>query len=104
MANAESISIEVVLATTGKQRLVNVELPAGTTAGEAIRSADMGAGFPELDIASCPIAVWGEVVKKDRVLRDGDRVEILRALEIDPRDARRKLANAGRFMGAVKNP
>ena len=103
MANAERIAVEVVVATPDKQRLVQLDLPAGTTAGEAVSSIDFGAQFPDLDIAACPIAVWGELSARDRELRNGDRVELLRPLEIDPRDARRELANAGRFMGADKD-
>ena len=35
------------------------------------------------------IGVWGQLRPLDHVLRDGDRVEIYRALLIDPKDARR---------------
>ncbi len=38
--------------------------------------------------------VWGKVRAAEHVLRDGDRVEIYRALKADPKDARR--ANAGK--------
>ena len=44
------------------------------------------------------IGVWGRVVEPGYRLKSGDRVEIYRPLEIDPRDARRKLAEAGRTM------
>ncbi|MBL8524737.1 MAG: RnfH family protein [Betaproteobacteria bacterium] len=36
--------------------------------------------------------MWGKVRTTDHVLRDGDRVEIYRALKADPKDVRR--ANA----------
>ena len=103
MASADRIAVEVVFAMPDKQRLVDLDLPAGTTAGEAVAAARFETAFPDVDIAGCPIAVWGEVAARDRVLRDGDRVEVLRPLEIDPRDARRELANAGRSMGAGKD-
>ncbi|MBW2472464.1 MAG: RnfH family protein, partial [Deltaproteobacteria bacterium] len=35
---------------------------------------------------------------RGRRLTDGDRVELYRPLEIDPREARRQLAEAGRTM------
>ena len=35
-------------------------------------------------------------------LRDGDRVELYRPLELDPREARRQLASAGLTMDAVR--
>jgi len=40
------------------------------------------------------VGVWGKVRAPDYVLRDGDRVEIYRALRANPKDARR--ANAQR--------
>ena len=48
--------------------------------------------------------MWGRVVSPQQTLRDGDRVEILRPLEIDPRDARRHLAREGQFMGRRREP
>ena len=40
--------------------------------------------------------IGGKVVEGARVLRDGDRVEILRPLALDPREARRRRARARR--------
>ncbi|MGO4781918.1 RnfH family protein, partial [Lysobacter sp. 2RAB21] len=37
-------------------------------------------------------AVFGVKAAADTRLRDGDRVELLRALQIDPKDARRRRA------------
>ena len=99
MDSADTISVEVVLATAGKQRLVRLRLVRGATVADAIAESDIAAEFPELPVADCRTAVWGSLAGPDRVLADGDRVEILRPLEIDPRDERRRLAGAGRFMG-----
>jgi uncharacterized protein len=38
------------------------------------------------------IGVFGRVVSSTTLLRDGDRVEIYRALKIDPKEARRRRA------------
>jgi putative ubiquitin-RnfH superfamily antitoxin RatB of RatAB toxin-antitoxin module len=42
------------------------------------------------DVDAC--AVFGERVAATDYLRDGDRVELLRSLLIDPKDARRRRA------------
>ncbi|MBL8518351.1 MAG: RnfH family protein [Betaproteobacteria bacterium] len=42
--------------------------------------------------ADAAVGVWGKVQPRDRVLRDGDRVEIYRPLVADPKTARRKRA------------
>ncbi|MDH3334917.1 MAG: RnfH family protein [Gammaproteobacteria bacterium] len=33
--------------------------------------------------------LWGQPVDRDRLVKDGDRVELFRPLEMDPREARR---------------
>jgi len=99
MARAKSINVEVVLATTARQRLVRLRIADGATVADAIAASGIAADFPELPVGSCETAVWGEPAGPDQRLRDGDRIEVLRPLEFDPRDERRRLASAGRFMG-----
>ncbi|RLA27619.1 MAG: hypothetical protein DRQ63_05505, partial [Gammaproteobacteria bacterium] len=45
------------------------------------------------------VGIWGRAVQEDQSLREGDRIEIYRSLLIDPRAARRQLAEHGGFMG-----
>lgn len=40
----------------------------------------------------CPCGVWGKRVAEDYLLRAGDRVEIYRPLQADPKEARRRRA------------
>jgi putative ubiquitin-RnfH superfamily antitoxin RatB of RatAB toxin-antitoxin module len=40
-------------------------------------------------IGALTVAVWGRAAAPDRVLDDGDRVEIVRPLKVDPKEARR---------------
>ncbi len=102
MASAESIEVEVVAATPERQELVAVTLPGGASAEDAIDQSGLLESFPGLDRAGCGLAIWGQPVEPGRVLRQGDRVEILRPLAFDPRDARRELAKEGQHMGGVR--
>lgn len=101
MGTASTISIEVVAALPERQQLVALQVPPGTTARAAVRLADIERRLPGLDAAGCDLAVWGNPSPGDRVLSDGDRVEILRPLAMDPRDARRRLAREGGVMGVT---
>src|SRR5690606_27056208 len=85
-----------------RQVLVALTVPAGTTAGEAVRRAGMQERFPELDVAKAKIGVFGRLCSSDRVLAAGDRVEIYRPLLADPKEVRRKRAAKGETMGAVE--
>jgi putative ubiquitin-RnfH superfamily antitoxin RatB of RatAB toxin-antitoxin module len=81
--------IEVVYALPERQRVIAVDFVDGLTAGEAVRASGMAREFPELAARQLVLGVYGEVVAEAHRLRPGDRVEIYRELEADPRDARR---------------
>ena len=104
MASVDNIPVEIVAALPGRQLLLKLTVPVGTTARESILLADIDAKIPGLNAARCEIAIWGRHVTGDHVLMKNDRVEVLRPLQIDPRDARRRLASEGQVMGVVKKP
>jgi putative ubiquitin-RnfH superfamily antitoxin RatB of RatAB toxin-antitoxin module len=95
----EKIGVEVVFATADRQQLVAITLPRGATVAEAISESSLVRLFPNDNLDDLRVGVWGRLVHRNRVLSDGDRVELYRPLEIDPRDARRQLAMMGRTMG-----
>lgn len=92
MASAEAAPLRIEIAcspATGEVVCRHLVLGPGATVREAIAQS----GLPwsaESEGANPPkIGVWGQLRPLDHVLRDGDRVEIYRALLIDPKDARR---------------
>ena len=94
-----ALRVEVVFALPDRQVLVAVELDPGGTVAQAIEKSSISDAFPDYDLSACQVGIWGQVVKRDHVLRDGDRVEIYRPLAIDPQKARRQLAAEGKSMG-----
>lgn len=66
-----------------------LELPDAATVAEAVSLAGLQ-GDPDI----VGYAVFGVRVTRETVLRDGDRLELLRALQADPKDARRRRADA----------
>lgn len=91
------ITVEVVYATPRRQLLVTVELERNSTVGDAIETV-VAPAFSETPLAQLQAGVWGRPVERSHVLADGDRVELYRPLQRDPREARRELAAAGEFM------
>ena len=92
MASAEATQIRVEVAfspAAGQVVCSPVLLAAGQTVLDAIKQS----GLPidaQNHLGNPPrIGVWGQLRALDHVLRDGDRVELYRALLIDPKDARR---------------
>ena len=91
MPNEAEINVEVCYAKADVQAIVALKLPVGTTARDAVLQSGLARRFPELD-GSQPLGVYGKRVASDYLLQEGDRVEILRPLVADPKDARRKRA------------
>ena len=88
------IVIEVVYALADKQKLLRLQVPAGTTLREAAERSGMAAPFPGLDLATCRLGIFGKAVSKpqERVLEEGERVEIYRPLLADPKEVRKQRA------------
>jgi putative ubiquitin-RnfH superfamily antitoxin RatB of RatAB toxin-antitoxin module len=95
MSQAEG-QVEVVYARPDRQRVVSVPLRAGMTAAEAVAESRLDREFPELAGQSLALGIFGRRVEEGRLLREGDRVEIYRPLRFDPREARRRAAQAAR--------
>lgn len=84
--NAGRLRIEVVRAWPRRHLATRLELPGGATLADAVREC----GFDLEGVAG--YAVHGELASPARALRDGDRVELLEALRMDPKEARRRRA------------
>ena len=96
---AQLLTVEVALACRDKQRIVTIEIAAGSSLRDAVRASGIDALFPDIDVASAPLGVWGAARADDVPARAGDRIEIYRTLRNDPRALRMRLAAEGRTMG-----
>jgi uncharacterized protein len=67
-----------------------LELPAGCTVGDAVAASGLDSVAPELGPGTASVGIWGRQCGWDQLLREGDRVEIYRALAVDPKVARRE--------------
>jgi putative ubiquitin-RnfH superfamily antitoxin RatB of RatAB toxin-antitoxin module len=92
------ILVEVVFARPGRQSLVEVYVGDGATVGEAIAASGIDAAFPDVVLDELPVGIWGRLAERSTTVRFGDRIEIYRPLELDPKAARRELAAAGLTM------
>lgn len=81
------IRVEVIRAWPRRFESVSLELADGATLREAVEAAGW-AGDPE----AVAYAIHGLRCTAGSVLQDGDRVELLRALRMDPKEARRRRA------------
>jgi putative ubiquitin-RnfH superfamily antitoxin RatB of RatAB toxin-antitoxin module len=81
--------VEIAFALPERQELLEVDVEVGATVDDVITASDLCGLFPGQDFAALQAGIWGKVVARDQVVREGDRVELYRPLEIDPKEARR---------------
>lgn len=94
MANAEPgpFGVEIVYATVERQRLIALAVTPGATIAEAIEVSGILREFPEIDLRVNRVGIYGQLARLDDVVHAGDRVEIYRPLQADPKEARRQRA------------
>jgi hypothetical protein len=87
------VNVEVCYAEPDRATRIAVELPVGATVADALHASGIAARCG-LDVATLGLAVFGRRADAATVLEEGDRVELLRPLAVDPKQARRLRAKA----------
>ena len=78
--------VEVIRAWPRRHESILLDLADAATVADALKAS----GFDQAGVGA--YAVFGERAMPDDVLREGDRVELLRPLQVDPKEARRRRA------------
>ncbi len=81
----------VAYAAPGVEAIVPVTLPAGATVADAVAASGL-MDTCDLSPQAIAFAIFGQRADAGVPLRDGDRVEITRALVADPKEVRRMRA------------
>lgn len=98
MDKRAGIRVEVAYALPGRQMILALEVPAGSTVRDAIEASGILSRFAEIDLERNRVGIFSKPVGLEQVLQEGDRVEIYRPLKADPKEVRRRLAEEGRTM------
>ena len=98
MENGEMIDVEVAYARPDTQLILKVRVPQNASLEDAVRESGILERFPEIDLGTSQVGIFGKLNKPDATLRSGDRVEIYRPLIADPKAVRKQRAAAGKRM------
>jgi putative ubiquitin-RnfH superfamily antitoxin RatB of RatAB toxin-antitoxin module len=83
MARVERVGVTLARSERADQvEQLELSLPAGSTLADALRAS----GWPT---EGWSIGIWGRVQPPERLLHEGDRIELCRPLTVDPKEARR---------------
>jgi putative ubiquitin-RnfH superfamily antitoxin RatB of RatAB toxin-antitoxin module len=87
----DTIHVEVAYAEPGRQFLRRIAVPEGSTVADAIEASGLEKEFG-VDAAVLGAGIWSRPVARSATLGEGDRVELYRPLEADPKESRRRRA------------
>ena len=89
------VRVELVYIPADKPAVhVHLNLAAGSTVADAIKQSGLEAIHPET--ARFSVGIFAKCVSRDTMLNEGDRIEVYRVLEIDPKEKRRQRAQKKR--------
>ncbi len=95
VASAE-LRVQVCHALPDQAWRETLTVPAGSTIAQAVAASGLGVRFPALqaaiDAGDAKVGIFGKLKTPDTVLRDGDRIELYRPLQADPKETRRRRA------------
>lgn len=92
MAEGGDLQVVVSYALPQQEFIRPLRVAPGTTIGQAIEQSGVLSSFPDINLVTQPVGIYGKKKTLDTVLRALDRVEIYRPLVADPKDSRRKRA------------
>jgi len=93
MASEPKITVEVCYIAPRIQFLRSLKLAPMSTVLQAIQSSGLLDEVPEIAMDSLKVGIYSKPKQLDAPVRDHDRVEIYRPLQVDPMVARRARAN-----------
>ncbi len=100
----DRVRVLVIYAAPERIWRQDLNVPAGTTAGEALAGSRFAREFPNYPYETVALGIYGQACAPDHCLADGDRLEVYRSLVFDPLESRRRRAEHRKaFMTKPKN-
>lgn len=87
-------NVEVVYALPEQQYLLTLTVPEGSTVRDVALASGLDQYVPTLNLHSIKLGIFGQQVAQPEthIVREGDRVELYRPLQADPKAARARRA------------
>lgn len=93
------MTVEVVYALPQEQTILTLNVPENSTVLAAIEQSGILQQYPSIDLTCHAVGIFSQIVPLDTIIHSGDRVEIYRALLVEPMQARRDRAKRQQSRG-----
>ncbi len=90
--NDTYLHVEVVYALINQAHIIPLRVTPDCTIRQAIDQSDIMKNYPDIDLSINRVGVFNKLRDLDDILEEGDRIEIYRPLQVDPKEARRRRA------------
>jgi len=90
------INVEIAYALPEVQRIISLQVKEGIELADAVKASGMLEEFPDINLDTDKVGIFGKLKKSNTALREGDRVEIYRKLIADPKQVRKDRAAQGK--------
>ena len=88
------MQVGIAYSDPAQQVWLRIEMPEESTVRDAIESSGILNKFPDIDLETRDVGIFGKVAQLDTQLKPGDRVEIYRGITADPATVpRRQMAD-----------
>jgi len=92
------MKVGVVYAVPARQTWLTIDVAEGTTVQQAIEKSGILRQFPEINLETQKVGIFGKMAALDAVVEEGARIEIYRPITVDPKTVKRR-APAGAAPG-----
>jgi putative ubiquitin-RnfH superfamily antitoxin RatB of RatAB toxin-antitoxin module len=86
------MNVGVCYAQADRQIWLKLDVPENSNVGEVIELSGLLNQYPEIDLESQKVGIFGKIAKLETPVKDGDRVEIYRKITADPAQVQRRRA------------
>ncbi len=84
------MNVGVCYAESDRQLWMRLEVPDSSTIEETINLSGVLKLYPEINLTSQKVGIFGKIAALDTPVNDGDRVEIYRQITADPQTVQRR--------------
>jgi putative ubiquitin-RnfH superfamily antitoxin RatB of RatAB toxin-antitoxin module len=84
------MNVGVCYAEIDRQLWMRIEVPDSSTIEETITLSGVLKLYPEINLSSQKVGIFGKIATLDTPVKEGDRVEIYRQITVDPQTVQRR--------------
>ena len=89
------MKIKIVYALPARQTVLEVEVADGATVKDALDKSGILRQFPDINLETQKVGIFGKATTLDAIVEEGARIEIYRPITADPKTVKRRAKEGG---------